>query len=517
MHNNYYFFIHLIPELEETLKGMVLVETFSQNKNELVLGFSLEHKTQYLVAHLTGQFTCLAFPTEFRKAKKNTANLFDELNNAIVESIILYENERAFAIKFNTGYQLLFKLFGRQANVILVQGNEIHSLFRKGFSNDLSLNLRTLGKQIDQSEKSIEQALPNYQSLFPTLGKDLIAEIDLKIKGISGLDAAKLIRSSVDELINARRYSVVEQNNKIRLIIGLEKDAIKNFTSSLEAITFFFYSHLQNHNFLETKKRLVAETNKQLGKTEVYLAKIKRKKNNIAMNLNYSETADLLMANMHKIEPNAKSVVVENFYDDNKPTTIKLNPRLSAQANAERLYRKSKNLSVEINNLEQAIINKTKLFHELTARKSDITQAESYKDLKRYIKEPVKISSEKKTPFKEFLVDGFTVYVGNNAKQNDLLTLKHARKDDLFFHAKDVAGSHVILKYNSAQNFPKTLLEKVAGIAAYYSKRKNDTLCPVGYTPKKYVRKPKGSAPGAVVVEREKVLLVKPELPSSQH
>jgi predicted ribosome quality control (RQC) complex YloA/Tae2 family protein len=106
------------------------------------------------------------------------------------------------------------------------------------------------------------------------------------------------------------------------------------------------------------------------------------------------------------------------------------------------------------------------------------------------------------------------VLVGNNARQNDLLTLKFAKKEDLFFHAKDVTGSHVILKQVSGRSIPKTTLEKTAALAAYYSKRKTDTLCPVGYTAKKYVRKPKGSPPGLVLVEREKVLLVKPELPN---
>jgi predicted ribosome quality control (RQC) complex YloA/Tae2 family protein len=514
VHNNYYFFKHLIPELEETLIGMSLIETFSQNKNELVLGFSRGPKTQYVVAHLTGQFTCLAFPHEFSKAKKNIANLFVEVNNSVVESILLYENERAFTINFEGSYQLLFKLFGRQANVLLVKDNKVHSLFRKGFSNDLNLNPADLGKPIDQSEKSIQNALPNYQSLFPTLGKELVGEINNKIKGKSEVDTAKLITYSIGELLNAQEYSVIENNNKIKLTIGTKEATIKDFSSPMEAITFFFYLNLQNNNFLETKKRLLAETNKQLGKTEVYLTKIKRKKDNIATNLNYSQTADLLMANLHRIDTNAKSIEVENFYANNELITIKLNPRLSAQANAERLYQKSKNLSVEINNLEQAILDKTRLLQELTTRKSDIELAESYKELKKYLKEPIRSSSEKKTPFKEFLVEGFTVYVGNNAKQNDLLTLKYARKDDLFFHAKDVAGSHVILKYNSAQNFPKSVLEKVAAIAAYYSKRKNDSLCPVGYTPKKYVRKSKGSVAGSVLVDREKVLLVKPELPS---
>ena len=123
------------------------------------------------------------------------------------------------------------------------------------------------------------------------------------------------------------------------------------------------------------------------------------------------------------------------------------------------------------------------------------------------------VSKSKSVPFKEFIIGGYTIYVGNNAKQNDLLTLKYAKKNDLFFHAKDVSGSHVILKQKSGTNVPEYVLEATASLAAYYSKRKTDTLCPVGYTEKKYVRKPKGSPPGLVLVEREKVLLVPPKLP----
>ena len=105
--------------------------------------------------------------------------------------------------------------------------------------------------------------------------------------------------------------------------------------------------------------------------------------------------------------------------------------------------------------------------------------------------------------------------MGKGARQNDELTQRHTHKDDLWLHAKDVAGSHVVVKYQSGKPFPETVIEKAAQLAAWYSKRKNDSMCPVLYTPKKYVRKPKGSAPGAVVVEREKVILVTPGNPFS--
>ena len=104
----------------------------------------------------------------------------------------------------------------------------------------------------------------------------------------------------------------------------------------------------------------------------------------------------------------------------------------------------------------------------------------------------------------------FDIWIGKNAKNNDLLTQKYAHKDDLWLHAKDVTGSHVIIKQQPGKNFPEPVIEKAAQLAAYFSKMRTDSLCAVIYTPKKYVRKPKGLPEGAVIVDKEKVLLVEP-------
>jgi predicted ribosome quality control (RQC) complex YloA/Tae2 family protein len=106
--------------------------------------------------------------------------------------------------------------------------------------------------------------------------------------------------------------------------------------------------------------------------------------------------------------------------------------------------------------------------------------------------------------------NGFRIWVGKNAAGNDELTLKYSFKEDLWLHVKDVAGSHVIIKYQAGKKFPKDVIERAAQLAAYNSKRKNETLCPVVVTPKKFVRKRKGDPPGAVIVEREEVIMVVP-------
>jgi len=104
--------------------------------------------------------------------------------------------------------------------------------------------------------------------------------------------------------------------------------------------------------------------------------------------------------------------------------------------------------------------------------------------------------------------------VGKSSANNDLLTLHYTKPDDLWFHARGASGSHVVLKTRSHAGEPgRKAREQAAGIAAYYSKMKNASMVPVAMTLRKYVRKPKGSAAGTVVIEREKVIFAEPALP----
>jgi predicted ribosome quality control (RQC) complex YloA/Tae2 family protein len=101
--------------------------------------------------------------------------------------------------------------------------------------------------------------------------------------------------------------------------------------------------------------------------------------------------------------------------------------------------------------------------------------------------------------------------VGKNAKNNDLLTLKYAKKFDIWLHARDVSGSHVIIRNPQQRTVPKHVIEKAAELAAHFSKRATESLCPVIVTAKKYVRKTKDLLPGQVIVDREEeVVMVKP-------
>jgi predicted ribosome quality control (RQC) complex YloA/Tae2 family protein len=186
---------------------------------------------------------------------------------------------------------------------------------------------------------------------------------------------------------------------------------------------------------------------------------------------------------------------------------------LSPAANAENYYRKAKNFSKELAHWEENIARKKKEIAEIVEKLEALASVETRKGLKPFLALATDKKSAEELPFKQFEVEGWVIWVGKNAKNNDLLTLKYAKKQDIWLHARDVSGSHVIIRNPQNKTVPAFVIEKAASLAAYFSKRQTESLCPVIVTSKKYVRKTKDLLPGMVIVDREEeVVLVKPEL-----
>jgi predicted ribosome quality control (RQC) complex YloA/Tae2 family protein len=156
----------------------------------------------------------------------------------------------------------------------------------------------------------------------------------------------------------------------------------------------------------------------------------------------------------------------------------------------------------------KSMINKTISIDELKYIQNQL----SIKD----VKQREKLDTEKINCHK-FILDGkFHVVVGRDSKSNDMLTVKLAKQNDYWFHARGMPGSHVILRVdNPKEAIPKNILNCAASIAAYYSKAKTAKVAPVAYTLRKFVRKNKNMNLGQVIMTKEKVLLVKPEIPQN--
>ncbi|MFW5759898.1 MAG: NFACT RNA binding domain-containing protein [Cyclobacteriaceae bacterium] len=504
----------LSTRLQQHLPGHELLEVFSQNKNELILGFARKGEEFYIRASLNADFSCLSFPENFHRSKRNSVDLFSELIGLPVLSVDQFENERSFMIHLGAEYGLLFKLHGNRSNILLCKGDKVEGLFKNKMSKDKDITPSQLKRPIEQTWENFEAHDYRYQELFPTFGKEIKEYLEKAGYFLLSPQAQwQFIQQLLDELNNPPFY-IYEDEQQKPLLSMINMDMPKEvFSDSIAAINCFYSRYTREYYLQKEKAAVISNLHHQRKQAGNYIIKTEKQLHDLKINTRHEELANIIMANLHNIPPKSSSAELYDFYRD-EPVTIKLKKDLTPQKNAENLYRKAKNQKIELDTLQRNIDQKKEELEAATLHLQILATMDSVKELRQYLKENNLQKSKTETtedfPFRRFQIDGYEVWVGKNARNNDELISGYAKKDDLWLHAKDVSGSHVIIKNKPGTNFPSLVIEKAAALAAYYSRRKNDTLCPVIYTPRKYIFKSKGMASGQVRVEKEEVILVPP-------
>ena len=239
----------------------------------------------------------------------------------------------------------------------------------------------------------------------------------------------------------------------------------------------------------------------------------------------YKISGDLITANLYRINKGDTETELENFYDAQCPmVTIALDPRLTPMQNAQnyyKKYRKAKNAETEV---AKQIKECRSDIDYLTSTLAAVEQAEDEEDLNQirselaaegYIKRRTQKNAPKKTappkPMHFVSSDGFDIYVGKNNTQNDYLTLKFANSQDIWFHTKNIHGSHAVIKLGIDKEVPAGTIIEAAELAAYYSKARQSSQVPVDYTRIKNVKKPNGAKPGMVIYDSYNTIYVTPK------
>lgn len=235
---------------------------------------------------------------------------------------------------------------------------------------------------------------------------------------------------------------------------------------------------------------------------------------------------DLLTANIYAVKQGMSEVEVANYYEEGSPMVkIALDPTLSPSQNAQRYYKKyNKAKTAEVEAAKQIESAKAELEY-LESELAAVETADSDDDLnlirselirEGYIKRKQTAKRQKEKPAKPMKFvskDGFEIYVGKSNTQNDYLTLKFANSSDLWFHTKNIHGSHTVIKLGLNKDVPPDTIREAAQIAAYYSKARESSQVPVDYTRIKNVKKPKGAKPGMVIYEGYNTIYVTPKAP----
>lgn len=236
---------------------------------------------------------------------------------------------------------------------------------------------------------------------------------------------------------------------------------------------------------------------------------------------------DLIMANMYAVSKGQGLLKAENFYEEGSPVVeIKLDKRLTPSGNAQKYYKEYRKLDTAEKMLKGLIAQGEEEIRYLDSVYDALTRAQTEGDIMALREElaetgyakrkRIKGKAPKALPPMEFeLSHGYRVRVGRNNKQNDMLTCKESKKTDIWFHVKEITGSHVILDCGE-ETPPDEVIEEAAGIAAYFSKGRESSRVDVDYTRIRNVKKPNGAKPGMVIFVKNYTVTVPPALPKKK-
>ena len=471
-----------------------------------------------------------------------------------MDRVVCFEIENLNELKELSKKLLIIEIMGKHSNIILVdkESNKIIDAI----------------KHIDSRQSSIREVFPNKDYFFVKDEKENILDENYKLPseilknsepismkkffytnylGFSPIISYELLNNSnVDSAVNSvnlndedikridenfvklvenikdKKYYPIfikdEMNNNkdfycFDLNLYEKKESVNNLSKLVES--FYHNNSLRdriNQKASGFKKILNTKLNRLTNK---YLAMSDELLNNQSKE-DLKIFADLLSINIYKIEKGMKKVSVENIYDNMEEVKISLDEKKSPRENIEAYYKKYKKLKTadeiikaELPKIEEEMKYIKQILEtiEIITELNELSEIEEELISLGYIRKSKKNKQklEKSKPYVFETDSGALIYVGKNNLQNENLTLKFANKNDIFFHAQDVPGSHVILR---GANLTEDDYKIAGFLAGYYSYFKNEGYANVDYTEKKHIRKAKGTGLGMVYYDNYKTLFI---------
>lgn len=544
----------MVQELKEQLLTGRISKIHQPYENEVVLVIRAQGKNQRLLLSAHPSYARIQLTEIAYTNPDNPPNfvmmLRKHLEGAILEDIHQVENDRVVHFTFSKRDELgdlqnivlIVELMGRHSTIVLLNkqtGKILDAIKHIGHSQNTYRSILPGSEYIEPPKQTqLNPFQASKEQVFTILSTADILDGRYLQQNFQGLG-----RDTADEL--AFRFTK-NPNEKMAIWDAfwgslqlhvqptLGNKEHKEFFAPLTFETFenptpyenlsllldaFYGEKAEKDRVKQLGNDLIRKVENEIKRNQTKLAKREKTLQDSENAEEYRRDGELLTTFMTQVPRGAESVELENYYEDNAPITIKLNPALTPNQNAQKFFQKYQKLK-----------NAVKLIYDQIAEaKAEIAYLESIlaqleiagpMDIEiikeelivsGYLKPKRRKKNRKQAPSKpeRFIAsDGTEILVGKNNIQNDQLTLKQARKTDIWLHAKNIPGSHVIIK--NAEPSEETLLE-AAELAAYFSKFRQSAQVPVDYVAVKHVHKPNGAKPGFVIYENQKTLFVTPE------
>lgn len=524
--NNFYVLHHLVKVLNETCRGTSFRFSVSPHKNVWEGYFADDQHTHRLVFSANSSETAL-FLDHFRQPRSsNITTFFNDLTNLLLIKIELAANDRYISLVFSDGYKLLFQVFGNKPNIFLIRNRIITESFK---SPDSYTGMsEPEPRPVKPTHTIPDSALPPKKQIlrldpkFPRhLIESLITEYHLDQKDPNEIQS--LVQICVLAMLEKPEYRVLHNGNLCLLPQQLfAAENIDTFKDVNSAIRFAYYKASAERRLATKIQSIRPKINSRILKVESAIHQLQMADKDLERSAAYEEYGHILMANAHiTVDGYPDFLVLPNYYDQNIPVKIPVDSRLTIAENAQRYYEKSSKTVRRVEESAKRLAETRNQLSELKKIQESLFCIHKTYEFDQWFKEhksnlvnlgvlTKKSTRDENMPFRKLNADGYEIWLGKNAKSNDILTTR-AHKEDIWMHARGVSGSHLVIRMNNQKEKPpKSVLLKAAGLAAWNSKARGSGLVPVIITKRKYVTKPKGSPPGTVRVQQESVELVEP-------
>ena len=560
------FLRHMKDELSKVLIGSKINKIYQPNKEEIVLLFRTRNDQIKLLIcvradscriNITNQeienpkvppMLCMLF------RKKLTGAKLIAIEQDELERIVVLKFEAIDSLGDKIKLNLIVELMSKYSNAILTDENNIIIDSLKRVDDQMSsVRIILPGIKYEAPPKQDKLCVINYdadiieniinqkdniskslmrivQGISPVVAR----EIEYILENTNDSNCDNVIKEQILNLTYNARYCngtpniVIDNNGKPIEFSFMPIHQYENLANCLKCNSFSelldeFFLKRDNINRMKTRSHDISKNLSNIRDRLIKKLKIQKQELTNSVDRNkYKQYADIINANLYCINKGMSFVNLENFYDSMNPVDIKLDPLLTPSQNAQLYYKKYR----KAYNAEKALklqIEKAQI--ELTYIESVIealdraANNEEIDEIKNELFEQgyIKISRGKRNklikpsfdPIEFVTSEGFKVLVGRNNKQNDILTLKKTSKNDIWFHTKNIPGSHTVLITDGRQPNQASIIE-AATIAVQHSKAKDSSNVPVDYTIIKNVSKPQGAKPGMVIYVKYKTIYVTP-------
>ena len=536
-----FFLHHMIEELRRELVNGRIQKINQPFEQELVLQIRSNRQSHRLLlsAHPVFGRIQLTQTTFENPAQPSTfiMVLRKYLQGAMIESIEQIENDRIVEITVSNKNEigdhiqaiLIIEIMGKHSNILLVDKSShkiLEVIKHVGFSQNSyrtllpgstyiappsteSLNPFTVkDEKLFEILQTQELTTKNLQSLFQGLGRDTANELENILVSDKLSTFRNFFGQETKPCLTETSFSPVPFANQVG----------ESFTSLSDLLDTYYKDKAERDRVKQQASELIRRVENELQKNR---HKLKKQEKELLATDNaeeFRQKGELLTTFLHQVPNDQDQVTLDNYYT-NQPITIALDKALTPSQNAQRYFKRYQKLKEAVKYLTELIEETKATILYLESVETVLNQAglEEIAEIREELiqtgfirrRQREKIQKRKK-PEQYLASDGKTIiYVGRNNLQNEELTFKMARKEELWFHAKDIPGSHVVISGNL--NPSDEVKTDAAELAAYFSKGRLSNLVQVDMIEVKKLNKPTGGKPGFVTYTGQKTLRVTPD------